>query len=255
MAASFGGPSWQRLPRQWRRVDSPGAQEMKVEVPERTLDLFDALDCDPLGWDYNTEMYLQENPDAKRTWKLEHGEQIFDACHEDAFSEERRWSRWTWGQRRNLVTVADYGDLVHTSREIPAKDVFFMHHSSLVTIVLDDDFGRDLFRRYYKEKHGMQVTDIDFWTRWPHLGVTWDLTEVHRLRRERWKQRVQKVVEAGKCAYEGDISATLLGLARAFARHREAELELPLSRIRGFLGTYDTHLQDSFCKKRPRCPY
>lgn len=229
-------------------------------VPVQTLDLFDSLDPDAYdGFYYDTLNFLESHPHAKRIWKLERAEEIFDARHDELFARDGAIRRELGprGATRDLITLeygncsymGFYGPVVGRPPADPEKD---LDNAALVTIILDDDFGKALFRKYYEEKHGMPVLAVDDdWDPW--VLVTWDLSKVHRQRMQRWESRVRNDVYKGKRRYNGDVAIGLIEFVRAFSKGKETDMALPLAKIRSFLGTYEQHLQNSFLsRKKPR---
>ena len=134
--------------------------EELIAVPESTLDLFDELDV-PLSFDYGILMYLDENPDSKRMWIWEQAERIFDECHRLLFYGKKA-SRLAERGRRSFANLhlytAEYGSYQFLADRGPAISVEDLDSQSLVAIVLNDELGQSLFTQYYKEKHGMTLS-------------------------------------------------------------------------------------------------
>merc|ERR1711861_116068 len=113
-------------------------------------------------------------------------ESTFDKRHEEIFNprsfQTAKATAVTYGHApaRNTLTLAyhDFDDLIHSE---------FFRPSNL-TLLLNDNYGQDLFMEYYKQKHGMPITNINLDAN--IIFVTWDMTQVNRQRRQWWRNQV-----------------------------------------------------------------
>lgn len=133
-------------------------------------------------------------------------------------------------------------------------DASEMAHSDIrcpsdLTILLMEDFGETLLRQYYEKKHGMKIVHVH--TLMPDIFVSWDMTEVYKQQRQRWRKRLVSGMSEGQRRFNGNTTLAILTLSHAFMNGHGSQDDVILSRIRSFVGHYDDHLQLAFpiCKR------
>lgn len=218
-------------------------------VRRSTLDLFDELDPESELWNTDLLGFLERNPEAKRIWKLERANHLFDARHREVFTlanvrQENLHRRSGWWPADNRLTLifADYSytaDIEYWPCINMDKD---LDNAALVSFMLDDEFGEELLRTYYRERHGMEVVDIKDENP-PYIQVTWDLSNVHQMRKTRWEFRMQQRVLSGKHRFEAESNLALMTLGRVLSPGGVVDVALPLLCVRSFLGGYEDQLR------------